>query len=140
MLSIDEAWNKYGFRNGCKSKFALISRIRKYVSARSVHQVSDQIGCLELVNCVFWDNLEFVTPEEHGAVIPKNIVKFKCFDFDPPFESPQLWALPDFDPLRHSDSESVTRSSVKRRDGQAVFKAMVANAYDGKCCLTKSAG
>jgi len=136
LMSINEAWSKFGFRNGCKSRFELGSRIRKYAESRSTHWTLDQIGCLELANCVFWDNSEFVTPENYGVVIPNPVTKFKYFDFDPPFRFPQSVVTSAFNLLGSSDIESVTRSSVKRRDGQSDFKAMIMRAYASKCCIT----
>lgn len=87
-LPLDEAWETYGFCNGCANKFGLQQRIAKYVRKNVGSEIEPNnhiIGCIELADCVFWSDSQFLRPDTLGLEFGKQTMKFKYFEGEPPF-------------------------------------------------------
>jgi putative restriction endonuclease len=55
-MTVTDAWNKFGYKNGCCSKQELIDRLNKYKATNSLDDRSEtnsEIGCIQLKNVVF---------------------------------------------------------------------------------------
>jgi len=88
VMSINEAWEKYGKGNGCENRNALIGKIRDYAKPfkPKESQGLHRIGCIELKDCrpIYKKNLD---PIDFNIDIPKNMQKIKYFCETDSFES-----------------------------------------------------
>ena len=138
-LSVNEAWNKFGLKNGCTSKDEFISRLDKYKSVRSTDTRSaevSEIGCILLTNAEFFDDLNFLDVDDYKIDFSRYIVKIKYFNEDDPFPKSNESFESEFD-LVPTDAEKLRKSrTVSERKGQGSFRAKVTFAYQNKCCIT----
>jgi hypothetical protein len=77
------AWRRYGTRNGVSSLAALVERAEKYAKKRSPTHTSDPdplIGCVVLTQPEFYDDTEFLRPEDFGVVVLPEVAKVKYVD------------------------------------------------------------
>lgn len=102
-MTVREAWERYGTRNGVATREALAARVRRYAQSRSTLATTAapgdwMIGCIELVNAEFFDDSQFVDPEEVGLDFPRQVVKLKYFPNDTIADRwPQKFATSTFD-------------------------------------------
>lgn len=72
VYSIDEAWDKYGMGNGCRTKEELLIRLSTlYTSGLP----DNQIGCIELIDFHILENP--ISPSSVKIDFPNNIVNTK---------------------------------------------------------------
>lgn len=85
-LSLQQAWQVFGIRNGCSSFETFIERLGKYPAKRSASgsvTKTSTIGCVVLGGFEFFEDIDFLDLETCGIEFPRQIVKFKYFDIDP---------------------------------------------------------
>lgn len=138
-ISVNEAWNKYGFKNGCASKRELIERLDSYKASNSSDERSvmdTEIGCIVLTNAMFFDDDKFINLENYALDFKRHIVKIKYFNELDPLESEISKTTKDFE-LLSINSEKLKKSRlVTERKGQGNFRAIITRAYSNKCCIT----
>ena len=139
-LTTEEAWKKFGFRNGTQSKSDFVTKIKQYVNKRS-EKFSDnidlrdyKIGCLVLKNCEFWDQSEYKSASDHGVVFPSQVVKIKFFEEYNPFIKSSDDDIDFFELV--SEPRDNIRGFIKIREGQSTFKSKILKAYNNSCCIT----
>lgn len=140
-LSTDEAWNKFGRRNGCQDKAEFQNRISHYIDKNSIKfkgapvQAKDyKLGCIILKNCEFWDEEYFKKPSDFKIEFPKQVVKFKYFNNPDTLQKKEELSPPDFIPIVSLREEN--KRLVNQRAGQGDFKGKILKAYDNRCCIT----
>ena len=135
-----QAWNEFGYRNGRCSRQEFINSIQEYLdknSAKFGRQEIDinsyEIGCIVLNNCEYWDNENFLKPENHNIDFATQVVKIKYFDQYDSFVQAQI-EKDNFDLVNEPRNDKQGLTNV--RDGQSVFKGKILKAYNNKCCIT----
>ncbi len=140
------AWDTFGQENGCASRDELVKMIGPHRQETDRKTAGDWlIGCTVLSDLVFY-------PEELwlDMPLPSGIVRGKSFDiFDAEgariwqhmVECSQLLALPLVADaagafLTPEDEDLRKLASLKARPRQGVFRAMVIDAYERRCCVT----
>ena len=139
-MPASEAWNRYGLTNGVTDLTNLIARTMKYVgkhNPRIATEADPVIGCIVLRKPVLFDDDDFFSPEDRGAPVPRQVVKFKTF--------------PDIDALDNPNGQDdsllpfrlVTPNGAIRRTGlttvrpqQQHFRYSVIRAYGSVCAVT----
>src|SRR5690554_480770 len=89
-MPLSVAWNRFGKKNGCKSKQELVDRLNKYKNKRSTDTESvltSEIGCIVLDNVEFWDTESYIDLENYEVDFSPNIVKIKYFNQENPFDT-----------------------------------------------------
>jgi len=140
-MSLNDAWVRFGKKNGCVTKQEFIDRLDKYKSKSSIDISSilnSEIGCIVLNNVEFWDTESYLDLANYQINFSPYIVKIKYFTEDVPFGI-KSYKTPDNDfGLVEEDTEKykVFRNVVERK-GQSIFRAKISKAYDGACCITR---
>ncbi len=138
-MGLNDAWNKFGLKNGCVSKIELINRLDNYKAANSSDGRSvteSEIGCIILTNSVFYDDDKFLDLDNYDISFSKYIVKMKYFSEKDPLELDSELTSNDFE-LRPITIEKLKRSRfVTYRKGQSRFQSIITAAYSNKCCIT----
>lgn len=136
-MSITDAWNRFGPANGTGDLASLIERRNGYVGKHNSDRAQDTtIGCIILQDPVFLDEEEFRSPEELGAPVPRQVVKYKTFpelqglDIGATAIRPEPFTLLDRD-LRYRNTRDVAT-----RTGQREFRSLVPHAYAFTCAVT----
>lgn len=139
-LTIDEAWNEFGHRNGRISKDEFIKSIQKYINKNSskvggipIEPVDYKIGCIILNNCQFWSESEYLDVNDFNIAFANQVVTWKSFNSEDPFKH-------EFNhPFKLiTANRPLLTSIVNSRIGQGRFKGEVLKAYDNRCCITRS--
>ena len=135
-MGLNDAWNKFGLKNGCVSKIELINRLDNYKAANSSDGRSvteSEIGCIILTNSVFYDDDKFLDLDNYDISFSKYIVKMKYFSEKDPLELDSELTSNDFE-LRPITIEKLKRSRfVTYRKGQSRFQSIITAAYSNKC-------
>ena len=138
-MGLNDAWNKFGLKNGCVSKIELINRLDNYKAANSSDGRSvteSEIGCIILTNSVFYDDDKFLDLDNYDISFSKYIVKMKYFSEKDPLELDSELTSNDFE-LRPITIEKLKRSRfVTYRKGQSRFQSIITAAYSNKFCIT----
>lgn len=138
-MSVNDAWNKYGYKNGCASKKELIERLDSYKASNSTDERSvteTEIGCIVLTNAMYFDDDKFMDLDNYEIDFSRFIVKIKYFNELDPLETEINATIKDFE-LLPATSEKLKKSRlVTERKGQGNFRAIITRAYSNKCCIT----
>lgn len=139
-MPASEAWNRYGLATGVTDLTNLVARTMKYVGKHNPSLATDAdpvIGCIVLREPVFFDDDDFFAPEDRGAPVPRQVVKFKTFPEIDTLDSPN-----DRDRSLHP-FQLVTPVRVTRPTGlttvrpqQQHFRYSVIRAYGSVCAVT----
>lgn len=70
-MSVSDAWDEFGIRNGCDSLLELKERLTDYKSKVSL----SSIGCIVLDDICFYDTP--IDPASVRGIFPKEVVKLK---------------------------------------------------------------
>ncbi len=139
-MPLSVAWNRFGKKNGCKSKQELVDRLDKYKNKRSTNTESvltSEIGCIVLENVEFWDTESYIDLEKYEVDFSPNIVKIKYFNQENPFDTNYYKPLTNgFDLVEDSTEKYKKTREVVERKGQSSFRAKISKAYNGACCIT----
>jgi putative restriction endonuclease len=138
-MSVNDAWNKYGFKNGCTSKQELIERLDKYKASNSSDERSvtdSEIGCIVLTNAVYYDDDKFLDLDNYEIDFSRFIVKIKYYNENDPLEIATQSTLKEFELLPTSIEKLKKSRLVTERKGQGNFRAIITTAYSNKCCIT----
>jgi putative restriction endonuclease len=138
-LSVNDAWNKYGFKNGCTSKQELIDKLDKYKASNSSDERSvtdSEIGCIVLTNAVYYDDDKFLDLDNYEIDFSRFIVKIKYYKENDPLEISTISTAKDFELLPTTLEKLKKSRLVTERKGQGNFRAIITNAYSNKCCIT----
>lgn len=138
-MSINDAWNKYGFKNGCTSKQELIDRLDKYKASNSSDERSvtdSEIGCIVLTNAVYYDDDKFLDLDNYDIDFSRFIVKIKYYNENDPLEIATESMVKEFELLPTSLEKLKKSRLVTERKGQGNFRAIITTAYSNKCCIT----
>lgn len=138
VLRASEAWDFMGLGNGCSDLATMIDRVRKY--RRTSVEQDPMVGCVILNDVHFFDPAH--SPSGPASMAP-NIVRGKIYDLpssDSEVErvfrmllsgSPADPASPtDLGPTRGRPTQIIPRL------GQGGFRAVVLDAYQGRCAIT----
>ncbi len=140
-LPVWRAWEVFGQANGVENEDALLVRLARL--ARRPVGISDEIGCIAVAECVFFDAAEWV--EVPDSFRPQN-VSGSLIDLGSP-EGRQLMGACLERALTRGDAGSWVHELVRRdrrgepyvihpRLGQGSFRLAVMDAYGGACALT----
>ncbi len=146
-LTVEQAWNKYGIKNGFYSKDDFIRSLGKHKSKNSLNknelEGSTIIGCIILYGAVFLNDDQYIDLEDYKEIsFSPNIVKYKKFNDDEDFILEKVLkgeiynSDSEFKPVDPHTKKSKVISENSRRDGQSEFKAALVEVYSGKCCIT----
>lgn len=138
-MSIDLAWTKFGYKNGCTSKQEFINRLDRYKASNSLDERSvkdSEIGCIVLTDAVFYDDESFLNLENYELDFSRYIVKMKYFDIEDPLESSISPKINEFELLPASLEKLKKSRLVTERKGQGNFRAIISSAYSNRCCIT----
>jgi putative restriction endonuclease len=138
-MSVNDAWNKYGFKNGCTSKQELIERLDKYKASNSSDERSvtdSEIGCIVLTNAVYYDDDKFLDLDNYEIDFSRFIVKIKYYNANDPLEIATQSTLKEFELLPTTIEKLKKSRLVTERKGQGNFRAIITTAYSNKCCIT----
>lgn len=138
-MSVGEAWNKFGLRNGCDSKEELIDRLSKYKTLHSSDErnvVDSEIGCIVLTNSLFYDDDNFLDLRNYSIDFSINIVKIKYFWGEDPLTVDTSLVSNEFKLIPSSVQKEKKTRLVTERKGQGGFKGIISEAYSNKCCIT----
>lgn len=139
--STNDAWNEFGFKNGCLSKEEFTSRLDGYKSNRSKDEssVSDsQIGCIVLSDSVFFDEDQFLDLENYNIDFSRYIVKIKYFSGEDPLAKHEasIQTNEPFVPIETNTTKLKKARQVTERKGQGQFRSALTKAYENRCCIT----
>ena len=138
-MSVNDAWNKYGFKNGCTSKQELIDRLDKYKASNSSDERSvtdSEIGCIVLTNAVYFDDDKFLDLDNYEIDFSRFIVKIKYYNEIDPLEIVIQSTVNDFELLPTTLEKLKKSRLLTERKGQGNFRAIITTAYSNKCCIT----
>ncbi|MBM3456567.1 MAG: HNH endonuclease [Bacteroidetes bacterium] len=138
-MSVNDAWNKYGFKNGCTSKQELIDRLDKYKASNSSDERSvtdSEIGCIVLTNAVYFDDDKFLDLDNYEIDFSRFIVKIKYYNEMDPLEIVTQSTVNEFELLPTSLEKLKKSRLLTERKGQGNFRAIITTAYSNKCCIT----
>lgn len=140
-MTAEQAWNEFGQRNGCIDKADFVKRIQQYIDKNSrkfgkidINVETYKIGCIILKNCEFWDEEFFKNPKKYQIDFAKEVVKFKYFKNNDPFQELEIIANDEFFPLDKTRDEN--KRLVNQRSGQGKFKGAILKAYENRCCIS----
>lgn len=130
VLKASEAWAFMGTGNGAASLGQMLQRIRRY-RPEAKSEYDPEIGCVILNDLVFFG--------DHGAIggpksFARSIVRGKTYR-DPREDSAVEAALGML--LGGTAPVAFTEATVRRRLGQGGFQAVVLDAYDARCAITR---
>lgn len=137
VLRASEAWEFMGPGNGCPDLPTMIERVRKY--RKGVVDRDPEIGCVILNEVEFFDPA--VAPSGPGS-FAKNIVRGKGYDLpsqDSEVEAAFRLLLAGVGERPQVVNLGPTRGQpvqVIPRLGQGGFRAVVLDAYGGRCAIT----
>ncbi len=140
-LPVWRAWEVFGQANGVDDERTLLARLARL--ARRAVGISDEIGCIAVAECVFFDPDDLV--DLPNSFRPQN-VSGSLVDLDTS-QGRQLMracieralARGDDDPWVREAAERERRGDpylVQPRLGQGSFRLAVMDAYGGACALT----
>jgi len=140
--SVQEAWDRYGPRNGVESLEHFRARRGHYASTSlrygdEASASEAEIGCVILERSVFFDASRYIDPPLLGLAVSPEVVKFKYFDI-PPVEyvgtqrEAELLAFSSVS----EDGADFESSRRRLRVGQSEFRQRVLTAYGHACALT----
>jgi putative restriction endonuclease len=138
-MSVNDAWNKYGFKNGCTSKQELIDRLDKYKASNSSDERSvtdSEIGCIVLTNAVYFDDDKFLDLDNYEIDFSRFIVKIKYYNENDPLEIVTQSSVREFELLPTTLEKLKKSRLVTERKGQGNFRAIITTAYSNKCCIS----
>lgn len=146
-MTVEQAWDKYGIKNGFVTKKAFVDSLTTHRSknTKNKDRLNEEslIGCIVLEHVVFLDDDKFIELESESQIVfKKQIVTTKQYDnddddlLDKIFKDEQTRTNEDFS-LVDSDVEKEKASAiVTKRFGQGKFKADISEIYQNKCCVT----
>lgn len=139
-LTGEEAWNKFGFRNGRLSKEEFVKSIQKYIHKNSSKHRNNEIdinkytiGCIVLMNCEFWDKEHYRKADDYKIKFGKQVVTRKYFKVFDPFINIQK-VTNKFNLI--NDPRKKIQREVNVREGQSIFKGDILKAYNNRCCIS----
>ncbi len=140
LVTVDQAWARYGRANGVESAAELRERTSAYAERRSESfhaTTAANIGCLVLEDPVLFDDDAFIDPAEHGAAIERTVVKMKYLEPDllRAATSLPLATTEPFAPIP-ATAKAYRLARQATRVGQAPFRKRVLAAYGQRCCVT----
>lgn len=136
-MPLSLAWNRFGKKNGCKSKQDLVDKLDKYKNKNSKNNESvltSEIGCIILDNVVFWDTDAYLSLENYEINFSPNIVKIKYFNTQDPFDTGQY--NHEFNLVDDAREKYIKNKKSIERKGQSSFRAKISKIYNGACCIT----
>lgn len=137
VLSVREAWMKYGKANGVPDYKTLIERIKKYTDRNSKKGFLGDlhtIGCIVLNNINLYSFKEEFPPENYGWSIPPQVVTYKYVanhDNSNVGNTEELFT-PIVEPIRKKKK----LCNTTEREGQPGFRNKILEAYQRQCCIT----
>jgi putative restriction endonuclease len=140
-LSVDEAWKRFGLKNGCGNKKELIDRLNQYRTRRSMEEGishEEKIGCIVLQDVETWDKDKYIDLGKTSISFPDQVVKIKYFTEGESFlESPSVSKSTKFILLPSGILKEGSTTTITARKGQGSFKAMISRAYGNACCISE---
>jgi putative restriction endonuclease len=145
VLSLDTAWELFGWKNGDPDKIRFLHRIGAYrqLDLLDPRAPREPIGCTMLRNAVFWPKDRWLPWGERMGWAP-NIVQGKT-ETDPErvdlllrevsLDAPEELEMEEF-LLVDTDERSVVTASQVEREGQGVFRVRLLEAYARRCAIT----
>ncbi len=139
-LSANQAWKEYGKRNGSLGKNQFIESIKTYIDKNSekfggkpIDVNTYEIGCVILKNCQFYDEGNYLRPENYQIEFATQVVKYKYFNQYDPFTNLST----DFDNFNLvNEPREEYKKEINQRKGQSKFKGAILKAYNNKCCIS----
>lgn len=139
-MTVNDAWNKYGYKNGCVSKKDFVSKIENYNKSNKKTEGVDventQIGCIILSNAEYFDKDQFLDLENYEIDFSKYIVKIKYYNEYDPLTKVRKDFINEFKLVPPTTEKLKKSRLVTERKGQGVFRAKITEAYSNKCCIS----
>lgn len=133
IMTVKEAWKKFGPNNGCESYASFREKLGSYNA-----EISDdkQIGAISLSDVVFFDESDYKNLDALGVDWSNNTVTFKrYFDDDKIHNSTSDWQRTPFI-LVPKTTKRKKATETTCREGQSEFRQEIAAAYNYRCCIT----
>ncbi len=142
-MTVNEAWHKYGFKNGCSSKQEFLTRLEHYNKSNkkdeNVSVENSQIGCIILANAEFLDDDSFLDLDNYEIDFSRYIVKIKYYNEYDPLTETKVDLVNEFELVNYTTDKLKKSRLVTERKGQGVFRAKLTEAYSNKCCISNEA-
>ena len=139
IMKASEAWKIYGRYNGVENLSELIDRTSKYASKHSTKTITNdpKIGCIILEKPIFFEDTDFIKPEDLGTTFAKQIVTIKIFEEG----KKKIKAEPIIEirkgfKLVKGGKGKRRKVTQKERKNQDKFRKDVLKAYNNKCSIT----
>lgn len=140
------AWDSFGLKNGCSSEAALSDLIGRYRGIDPVQARKTDIGCLMVVEPVFFDEADWI---EQPRDMARSIQKGKRYDLSVGEGARilkecrervalQSARIPGGAQVVREDAPRYGQSQLVRpRLGQGTFRVAVTDAYGRACAVTR---
>lgn len=139
-MTVGQAWNNFGFKNGCSSKLEFFERIEKYnKSNKKIENIiveNTEIGCIVLTNVKYFDDNSFINLDDYEIDFSRYIVKIKYYDQYDPLTLSDSNKVNDFELISLTTEKLKKSRLVTPRKGQGLFRAQLTEAYSNKCCIS----
>ncbi len=146
-LSLDAAWDWFGWKNGDPDRASFLRRIGEYRGIDLLDPRAERapLGCTILRGLVLWPEARWIPWGVDEGWAP-NIVRGKA-ETDEARASRLLAEIqldgltepeefaPDFEPLE-ADERRLVESLAVAREGQGAFRARLLDAYGRRCAIT----
>jgi putative restriction endonuclease len=147
LVSLDDAWALFGWKNGDPDRVGFLQRIGSYrgVDLLDPRQPREPIGCTILRDARFWPSERWIRWQadqgwasaiiqgrtEHDVPRADRLLAEIAVDAQP---IPEEFA-PAFEPLYVDERQVALQESVAR-EGQGAFRLRLLDAYGGRCAIT----
>lgn len=149
-MTVEQAWDKYGIKNGFDTRDAFVDSLTKHRSKNTNNKnrlnKESLIGCIVLEHVVFLDDDKFIELESESQIVfKKQIVTTKQYDdkeddlLDRIFRDGGTRTDDEFSLVDPEIEKDKVSAVVTKRFGQGKFRADISEIYLNKCCVTGEA-
>lgn len=136
LLTIDQAWSRWGVANGCADKNAFLRRLLRLRTSYDAQKLKGHsyIRCLYLSEPVFldegnWFDVPGWNPESRQPI--------RKYDASNPHRSQLQRLIEDSFPAhRLAVKKAIALGEKKDREGQFAFRREIIGNYQGQCAIT----
>ena len=132
IMTVKNAWTKFGTNNGCSSYAQFNSELSKY---NDTIEGEKEIGAILLSDVVFFDEKDFINLDNRRIEWSNNIVKYKTYNDSDIMLSTSIEQKTNFK-LVETLNKRRKDSNINLREGQSEFRQKISKAYHYKCCVT----
>lgn len=133
LLTINQAWSRWGQANGCADKDAFLGRLIKHQASAQELRGHSHIRCLFLDKPVFLD-------EKNWFDVPgwkPGMNSIRKYDANHEYRKKLQQKLVVFPDTELAKKEIVVLGKKTQRDGQHAFRKEILKNYESKCAITR---